>query len=240
MINRRQQKNACDSDSSYYEFVVHGKNHSPNLKVHGHAFIQNPDQLIDSCSPVTPVLTKHRYNFNQVQSVASNISKKLASMFPNWTLNDRGVIIRLEAEGIHLNQPYNLFTLPAICHGKCKLEELFFDCHLSHDCKVPREALSHVASNMLLGEGAWTGPVDQTYPQDKLVIFNIPVADGQAIDISTDNPSAGLNACNTVYHFYAVDQEGRYASTGNFTVRRSSKYPLSGMILAPQGIYTSF
>ncbi|OBZ85959.1 hypothetical protein A0J61_05994 [Choanephora cucurbitarum] len=231
MINRRQQAHPCDRDD--HEFVLNGTNDSPHVKVHGHAFIQYPGQQVDSCSREKEV-GKHRYDFKQVQSAALAISNKLAGMFPSWTIDSKGVIVRLATEGVRLRQPYHLFTLPAVCQGQCELEELSFECHLNDDCKIPKEALSHVALDMLLGKGAWTGPVEQTYPQDRLIVFNIPVVDGQTVNIMTDNPSAGLNACNTVYHFYAVDQKGQFARKGQFVIRRNSKYPFSGMILAPQ------
>jgi hypothetical protein len=66
-------------------------------------------------------------------------------------------------------------------------------------------------------------------------IQQVPVMDGQTFDIQTKNPSEGLNACNTIYNFYAVNQEGKYEPKGKFRLKRSSETSLKGMILAPQG-----
>lgn len=63
----------------------------------------------------------------------------------------------------------------------------------------------------------------------------MPVIDGETFDVSTRNPSAGLNSCNTIYNFYAVNKEGVYIPEGKFTLKRSSHESLSGMVLAPQG-----
>jgi hypothetical protein len=60
--------------------------------------------------------------------------------------------------------------------------------------------------------------------------------DGETIEIRTMTPSADLNACNTIYNFYAVDEQGVYTSEGKFTLTRNSKNSLAGMIIAPQGI----
>lgn len=57
-------------------------------------------------------------------------------------------------------------------------------------------------------------------------------------DIQTKNPSAGINACNSIYNFYAVNKQGRYEPEGKFTLKRNSEKPFRGMVLAPQGKYT--
>jgi hypothetical protein len=55
------------------------------------------------------------------------------------------------------------------------------------------------------------------------------------LDIQTKDPSVGLDSCNTIYNFYAVDEKGIYIPNGQFTIQRSSESPFSGMVLAPQG-----
>lgn len=61
--------------------------------------------------------------------------------------------------------------------------------------------------------------------------------EGETFDIQTKNPSAGLNACNTIYNFYAVNRNGKFETNGKFNIKRSSEDSLNGMILAPQGTY---
>lgn len=61
--------------------------------------------------------------------------------------------------------------------------------------------------------------------------------DQHTFDMKTADPSIGLNACNTIYNFYAIDEAGKYNPEGHFTIKRSTTEPLSGMVLAPQGIY---
>lgn len=61
------------------------------------------------------------------------------------------------------------------------------------------------------------------------------MTNGQTFDIQTKNPSIKINACNTIYNFYAVNNQGHYEPNGNFTLKRNTEKPLNGMILAPQG-----
>lgn len=61
------------------------------------------------------------------------------------------------------------------------------------------------------------------------------MVEGETIDIRTPTPSANLNACSTIYNFYAVNREGTYAPEGKFTLTRNSRNPLAGMVIAPQG-----
>ncbi|RCH96636.1 hypothetical protein CU098_001132, partial [Rhizopus stolonifer] len=232
----RQQINDCELYPTSHGLVLNGLNYSPKVRVHGHAYLQqqDDDSEVNACSTSIPSSSIHRYNFDQAQTMALNISRQLVNMFPSWTIDSQGVLVKIMAEGIDIKQPYSLFSLPMTCQGQCESMGTYFSCDENRECQIPKEALSNVADSMLFGNGTWTGPVQQVYPQDKLVVFNVPVLNGQVLDIKTINPSAGLNACNTVYHFYAVDQQGRYMSNGKFVIQRHSKHPFSGMMLAPQ------
>ncbi|KAF1795989.1 hypothetical protein FB192DRAFT_1348275 [Mucor lusitanicus] len=242
IINQRNQA-ACASETSDAVFGHHGlilrgdiNTNATTMRVNGFAHVHNNKTAANIVTPLKECSIKEAataFDFEKTRMNAMGMSQHLASMLPNWNINKMGVIVNIVAEGVDIQQPFNLFTMPAACnHATCEAKN-YFECANDHVCEVPEAALSDVHA-MLLGNGTWTGPVEQVFPDDKMIVFNIPVLDGETFDIKTRNPSAGLNACNTVFNFYAVNLQGVYVPNGRFTLKRSSHESLAGMVLAPQ------
>jgi len=51
-----------------------------------------------------------------------------------------------------------------------------------------------------------------------------------------NQPSLGMNVCNTVLNFYPSDNVGSYKS-GSFVLDRSTGGQLGGFMLLPEGMY---
>ncbi|GAA5815984.1 hypothetical protein MFLAVUS_009503 [Mucor flavus] len=235
-LNQRNQL-ACSSESSQHGLILKGATNS-SITVNGLARIQvensNIRTPLDKCSVTT---TDTRYDFDLAKSNAIAMSHHLADMLPNWSIDRMGIIVKLIAEGISVKQPYNVFTMPAKCGAGPYQAKNYFACKENKECETPAQTLSDGHAMFLGRTSRWTGPVEQIYPNDNLVIFNernVPVMEGEIFDIQTKNPSVGLNACNTIYNFYAVNRNGKFEANGKFSIKRSSENSLNGMILAPQ------
>ncbi|GAN09996.1 hypothetical protein MAM1_0311d09530 [Mucor ambiguus] len=239
IINQRNQA-TCASETSdalfgHHGLILKGDSHtnSTTIRVNGFANVLNMANIVTPLKECSVKETTTAFDFEKTRANAMGMSQHLASMLPNWNIDKMGVIVNIVAEGVDIKQPFNLFAMPATCsHATCEAKN-YFNCASDRVCEVPDAALSDVHA-MLLGNGTWTGPVEQAFPDDKMIVFNIPVLDGETFDIKTRNPSAGLNACNTVFNFYAVNLQGIYVPNGKFTLRRSSHESLAGMVLAPQ------
>ncbi|KAI9261008.1 hypothetical protein EDC94DRAFT_610544 [Helicostylum pulchrum] len=232
-LNQRNQL-SCTSESSQHGLILKGATNS-SITVNGLARIQvensNITTPLDKCSVTT---ADTRYDFDLAKSNAISMSRHLADMLPNWSIDRMGIIVKLVAEGISVKQPYNVFTMPAKCGAGPYQAKNYFACKENKECETPAQTLSDGHAMFLGRTSRWTGPVEQIYPNDNLVIFNVPVLEGETFDIQTKNPSIGLNACNTIYNFYAVNRSGKFEANGKFRIKRSSEDSLNGMILAPQ------
>ncbi|KAG2200441.1 hypothetical protein INT47_011421 [Mucor saturninus] len=239
MINQRNELSCgAETESSlfgHHGLILKGTTESA-VKVNGFAHIQDVENSLvttplNECSVKTAATN---FDFEIARTQALTMSREFAGMLPNWSIDKMGAIVNIVSEGISVKQPYNLFSMPVYCPAGPSHAKNYFACKVDHDCEIPAQHLSDVHAMFLGKTSNWTGPVVQDYPQDKLMVINIPVTDGQTFDIQTKNPSIKINACNTIYNFYAVDKQGRYEPEGNFTLKRSTEKPLSGMILAPQ------
>ncbi|KAL9536959.1 hypothetical protein MBANPS3_012214 [Mucor bainieri] len=239
IVNQRNQA-SCASETSdsvfgHHGLILKGDSHtnSTTIRVNGFANVLNKANIVTPLEECSVKEAATAFDFEKTRMNAMGMSQHLASMLPNWNINKMGVIVNIVAEGVDIKQPFNLFAMPATCsHAACEAKN-YFNCASDHVCEVPEAALSDVHA-MLLGNGTWTGPVEQVFPDDKMIVFNIPVLEGETFDIKTRNPSAGLNACNTLFNFYAVNTQGIYVPNGKFTLKRSSHESLAGMVLAPQ------
>ncbi|CEP11884.1 hypothetical protein [Parasitella parasitica] len=236
VINQRNQASCAEETDSvfgHHGLILKGDSHNSTIQVNGFADVPKKDNVATPLKKCSVKETATDFDFDKTRMNAMGMSQHIASMLPNWNINNMGIIVNIVAEGVDIKQPFNLFSMPVVCnHAACEAKS-YFSCTSDHVCEVPAAALSDVNA-MLLGNGTWTGPVGQVFPDDKMVVFNIPVMDGETLEIKTRNPSAGLNACNTIYNFYAVNHQGVYIPNGKFTLKRSSHESLSGMVLAPQ------
>ncbi|EPB84391.1 hypothetical protein HMPREF1544_08828 [Mucor circinelloides 1006PhL] len=237
IVNQRNQA-TCASETSdslfgHHGLILKGDSHNSTIRVNGFANVLKKANIVTPLKECSVKETATEFDFEKTRMNALGMSEHMASMLPNWNINNMGVIVNIVAEGVDIKQPFNLFSMPVACnHATCEAKN-YFNCARDHACQVPEAALSDVQA-MLLGNGTWTGPVEQVFPSNKMIVFNIPVLDGETFDIKTRNPSAGLNACNTIYNFYAVNPQGVYIPSGKFTLKRSSHESLAGMVLAPQ------
>lgn len=161
------------SESSQHGLILKGTTNS-SITVNGFARVQvgnsNITTPLDKCSVTT---TDTRYDFDLAKSNAIAMSRHLADMLPNWSIDKMGIIIKLVAEGISVEQPYNVFTMPAKCGAGPYKAKNYFACKGNQDCETPAQTLSDGYAMFLGGTSRWTGPVEQIYPNDNLVIFNV-------------------------------------------------------------------
>lgn len=182
IINQRNQA-TCASETSdavfgHHGLILRGHSHtnSTSIRVNGFAHAVDTANIITPLKECTVKEAATAFDFEKTRANAMGMSQHLASMLPNWNVNAKGVIVNIVAEGVDIKQPFNLFTMPAVCnHATCEAKN-YFSCASNHVCEVPTAALSDVRA-MLLGNGTWTGPVEQVFPNDKMVVFNVR-ADG--------------------------------------------------------------
>lgn len=84
-----------------------------------------------------------------------------------------GIIIKLVTEGIDVHQPYHVFTMPAKCGAGPYQAKNYFACTNNRQCETPSQTLSDGHAMFLGKTSHWTGPIEQTYPKDNLIIFNV-------------------------------------------------------------------
>lgn len=175
-LNQRNELTcAAETDSvfGHHGLILRGAINSP-IKVNGFAHVADPvsnsiNVPLRECSVRTAVTD---YDFETTRSNVLGMSRHMAGMFPNWTIDKQGVLVKIMAEDEQLEQPYNVFSLPAFCSLFSCERKSYFDCALDRSCEIPSPALSDIDA-MILGTGVWTGPVEQAFPKDKMIIFNV-------------------------------------------------------------------
>jgi hypothetical protein len=169
---------SCASDTTSVPFghhglILKGANQSP-IKVNGHAYVQMPHSQIttplNECSVQTAATD---FDFDLARANAMAMSQQLAGTLPNWSIDKMGVIVNIVAEGVSVQQPYNLFTMPINCAtGACQTKN-YFACSANHECETPSQALSDVHAMLLGKTNNWSGPTEQIFPDDKMVVINV-------------------------------------------------------------------
>jgi hypothetical protein len=182
-LNQRNQLTCAEETDSvfgHHGLILRGAIDSSNVQVNGFAHITaaagnaaSDTHIIAAplreCSVKT---TMTDYDFEVTRSNVLGMSRHMAGMFPNWTVDKQGMLVQVMAAGVELKQPYHVYTLPTFCSSTTCEHKSYFDCSTGRTCEIPSEALSDI-DNMILGKGVWTGPVEQAFPHDKLVIFNV-------------------------------------------------------------------
>jgi choice-of-anchor A domain-containing protein len=177
-LNQRNQLTcAAETDSvfGHHGLILKGAINS-SIKVNGFAHVANLSTSntitvpLRECSVKTAVTD---YDFEATRSNVLGMSRHMAGMFPNWTIDKQGVLVKVIAESAqHLVQPYNVFSLPAFCNSATCERKSYFDCTEDQACEIPSHALSDI-DIMILGKGVWTGPLEQAFPKDEMIIFNV-------------------------------------------------------------------
>lgn len=174
-INQRNVMTcAAETDSvfGHHGLILRGDSHSSFIKVNGFANVLKNENIVTPLKECSVKETATDFDFEKTRSNAMGMSQHIASMLPNWNINEMGVIVSIVAEGVKVKQPFNLFSMPVVCnHATCEAKN-YFNCASDHMCEIPRAALSDVNA-MMLGNGTWTGPVEQVFPNDKMVVFNV-------------------------------------------------------------------
>ncbi|KAJ2962456.1 hypothetical protein NQZ79_g2388 [Umbelopsis isabellina] len=199
--------------------AVGGNILNPIIEVHGHWWTAGGGTAVElnaGCN--SPAKVDQPFPFSAIQTLLNDYSMAYASMAPNLVLNDDDSIT-------------DLGTLPSGCYNVMTLRP----CHNSNSNNCITNGNWSFSDHILLGQPNWNGP-SNGYPNlNRLLIINVPVFNGEAIDITTDQPSAGANDCNLIWNFYPADINGNYLSTGSFQLIRNTGNPFQGVTLAPSG-----
>ncbi|KAL7321127.1 hypothetical protein PS15m_000938 [Mucor circinelloides] len=87
------------------------------------------------------------------------------------------------------------------------------------------------ASNILLGSGNWQGATNG-YPWGRMIVFNVAIATGQEMTITTARPSAGLSGCRVIYNFYPVNTDtSKIDTTGQIAIHRLTSGKMEGLVM---------
>ncbi|CAO3691282.1 unnamed protein product [Umbelopsis ramanniana] len=198
--------------------AVGGNIISTDTEVHGHWWTGGSGaaiELNEGCD--SPAAVDTPFPFSDVLSDVLSMSQKIALQAPDLVLSEDGELQSLA--DISLNC-YHVITL-----SPCSRDPLV--CLLLNHYSSPNA--------ILYGIGNWNGP-STPYPEDgKTLIINVPVYDGTAFEITTNQPSQGANSCKLIWNFYPVDTSGNYLSSGSFTIIRHTGSPFTGVVIAPLG-----
>ncbi|GAN08260.1 hypothetical protein MAM1_0196c07767 [Mucor ambiguus] len=87
------------------------------------------------------------------------------------------------------------------------------------------------ASRILLGSGDWQGPTNG-YPQGRMIVFNVAIAIGEEISITTARPSSGLSGCRVIYNFYPINTKTSVIDTNaQITIHRLTSDKMEGLVM---------
>ncbi|KAI7903523.1 uncharacterized protein BX663DRAFT_506748 [Cokeromyces recurvatus] len=213
----------CSNLNSFnsYGLVVGSLVDTFNTRVHGSAYIAGGGnieeilQLDDGCI-VTGQQGTGFFNFTTVNELLIDSNRRFADFQPTLILDESGGLLTLSGSEL-LN--YEVVTFHS-CNG--------FTCSQYF-------SLESDASAILFGDTFWNGVLETEINPDKTYILNIPVLNGDIVILDGFNTIRGFNPCKIILNLYPVDENGRYLSTGEFTLLRRTAYQLSGFILAPRG-----
>lgn len=144
--------------------VLQGDLNAKQVTVNGVS--TNPTVESKHCAAAAP----RDIDFSKMYSQSMQLSEHLAGLFPNYTMDRFGAVVKVLAEGL-VNHQRQVFTMNAYCTEDCPTKS-YFQCSQDRICQVPSRALSEI-HGMMLGEGLWKGPLEQQYSMDDLVIFNV-------------------------------------------------------------------
>lgn len=223
-----------------YGLIVGGGLVAQNVTVNGAAYLKTDAgvQFIDNvCHTLSSTNASYDpVDFDALKTTALNISQYFASQKPNMVIRDGGFISDGQFQG-DTNQNYYIFTF-----GLCK----------ESPCKFPNYLYS--SPEQIFFGGNWTGPWNSGYLVDKPIVFNvssyckkyltyvliyllfalqIPVLANTVFNMSTANPSAGLEQAQVLFNVYPADVNGGYDSTGTAVWLRNTTEIFSGHALAP-------
>ncbi|KAI8146464.1 hypothetical protein BJV82DRAFT_665430 [Fennellomyces sp. T-0311] len=200
--------------------VVQGLTITYDTRVHGYSLHAGGGDLAeikelnegDGCRVYNDINTG-AFDFGVAENAAIRASLILALTEPNMYMDGDGKITDLGSS----NSAYKVFTFNTCNDGNCNV--------------------GGVLSNpdaIFLGNGNFNGPTGDVPSNDDTVVFNIPVTEGDTIELKTNFPSKGFYACRTIYNFYPVNSEGIFSSAGEITVFRNTGGQLEGFTLAPR------
>lgn len=202
-----------------YGLIVGGGLVAQNVTVNGAAALKSDAgvQFFDNdCHNLSLANTTYQpVDFNALKTTALNISQYFASQKPNMVIRDGGFISDGQFQG-DTNQNYYIFTF-----GLCK----------ESPCKFPNYLYS--SPEQIFFGGNWTGPWNSGYLIDRPIVFNIPVLANTVFNMSTANPSAGLEQAQVLFNVYPADVNGGYDPTGTAVWLRNTTEIFSGHALAP-------
>ncbi|KAI9495721.1 hypothetical protein BDB00DRAFT_927324 [Zychaea mexicana] len=210
---------SCSGSSIVDRFglVIGGEVDTYDTRIRGSVFYQSVSVSADlrllsegeGCSLFTD---SSPVDFDVVESVSIVASLLLSSLTPNVQLNADGTVNVLDSSSTR----YSIFTFNTC--SSCDLQGTLSD-----------------PSAIFFNQGNWNGPQGGwSQGDDELVVFNIPVLAGSTVEINSNNPSNGFNACKTIYNIYPVNLNGEYSVTGEITFIRNTASQLEGFSLAPQ------
>ncbi|KAF1807746.1 hypothetical protein FB192DRAFT_1454682 [Mucor lusitanicus] len=222
VVNANHGADCSDPDSfNSYGLVVGGIVDTFNTHVHGNAFLNSGGTIeevleLDVGCFVTDQLGTGNFDFDVVRQMSIKSNQDFASLQPTIVLEPDGSLTELR-EGQLAN--YEIITFHS-CNG------------------IPCSAYPDIESDpsaILFGQGNWNGIQGSEIDPDKTYVLNIPVRNGDTIEIDGNNPTLGFNPCKLIYNFYPVDENNNYVPDGEFTLIRRTANQFGGFTLAPRG-----
>ncbi|KAL9546583.1 hypothetical protein MBANPS3_006590 [Mucor bainieri] len=222
VVNANHGADCSDPDSfNSYGLVVGGIVDTFNTHVHGNAFLNSGGTVeevleLDVGCFVTDQLGTGNFDFDIVRQMTIKSNQEFASLQPTVVLETDGSLTELR-EGQLAN--YEIIT--------------FHSCNDVLCSSYPE--IESDPSAILFGQGNWNGIQGSEIDPDKTYVLNIPVKNGDTIEIDGNNPTLGFNPCRLIYNFYPVDDAGQYLPDGEFTLIRRTANQFGGLTLAPRG-----
>lgn len=172
----QQNTASCDNIG----LALQGAINAQHVQVYGDAAVS--DEQAPSLSTKCAVQSID-LDFNTMYSKSMQLSQHLAGLFPSYTIDNLGIVVKVMAQGLpemsNKQNKYQVFTMNTYCSSACAskycdacMTKSYFQCTEDRVCQVPEQALSDM-QGMMLGDGIWNGPLEQAYPFDGLVVFNV-------------------------------------------------------------------
>ncbi|KAG2185401.1 hypothetical protein INT44_002192 [Umbelopsis vinacea] len=222
-----------------YGLVVKG-NTSPTPKafVRGNAYLSGSGSVtVEGTSCTTKSGSSSIFDPNAADAYKSG-SNYLATLRPDLKLENINV---LSSVGPQANPAYHVITLNS-CSGitiGCVDVPYLVDGLLDVGTHPPNLAANiSLLSDArgLLGkifnyEGLSSSGIQ--WPKDATLVINVPILETTILILDALNPSIGTDPCRTIWNFFPVDAQAKYAAGAAATLIRGTNSPLTGLIMAP-------
>ncbi|GAB5589778.1 hypothetical protein Unana1_04678 [Umbelopsis nana] len=239
-----QLTSCCASDSGFtdYGLVVRGGiAFTGNAKVKGNAYIYGfGNATVDLPSCKVGQASDSAFEFDSSATSYKAASQYLTTLRPHLRISSSNVLASI---GLQADPKYHVVTLSSCngpfvgCPGAPFTTTSAIAASDARNLLTDLSALDRLsnAQGLLSGLSFYIGLNSSglQWPTDATFVINVPITELTVLVLDSSNPSAGTDPCRTIWNFFPVDFNGKYAPNSFATVIRRSQQSLKGFILAP-------